>query len=98
MKITVITDSNGQVTGTIKGHAQDFYSGDILCGPVISEEMQLHEIEVPDEFEKYYQDPNPQQAGLAGQEERIVNKAFTAQEPIDLDELHKKVSEYIKNK
>ena len=98
MKITVISDSKGQVVGTIKGHIQDFYAGDMRAGPVTSEGMKLHEIEVPDEFEKYYQYSEPQQAGLVIQEESVTKKSLSTQQSVkpNLDELHKKVTQYIK--
>ncbi|MEI9909711.1 MAG: hypothetical protein WDO71_08545 [Bacteroidota bacterium] len=41
----------------------------MLAGPMVSEGMKLHEIEVPDEFEKYYRHSASEQAGMVNAEE-----------------------------
>jgi|KBSMisStandDraft_5_1062788.scaffolds.fasta_scaffold157133_3 hypothetical protein len=52
MRLTVITDSNGSVTGTVKGHSKDFESGEFRAGLIIGTGEKKHEIEVPDEYER----------------------------------------------
>ena len=52
MKLTVITDKNGTITGTIKGHSHDFIFGSFRPGLIIEKGERTYEIEVPDEYEK----------------------------------------------
>jgi hypothetical protein len=52
MKLTVITNQSGEVLGTVRGHSKDFQFGDFKAGLKISKDEKLHEIEVPDDFEK----------------------------------------------
>ena len=51
MKLTVITDRNGIVTGTIKDHSRN-KTGEFRAGLTICCGERKHEIEVPDEYER----------------------------------------------
>ena len=52
MRLTVITSCNGVVTGTIKGHANDFIFETFRPALIIEKGERTHEVEVPDEYEK----------------------------------------------
>jgi hypothetical protein len=46
MKLTVVVDKRGEVTGTIRGHASEHDE----AGVILQRDQKGHEIEVPDEF------------------------------------------------
>ena len=73
MKITVITDQHGKVAGTIQGVLGDFRAGGIQAGLLVPEGGQFHEIEVPDDFAKYYAYPEQSEGGVISSEN---NTAF----------------------
>ncbi len=52
MKLTVITNQSGEVTGTVRGHAKDFQFGEFSAGLIVSKGDKHYEVEVPDEFDK----------------------------------------------
>ena len=52
MRLTIITDRNGAVTGTIKGHSNDLIFGTFRPKLILEKGESTHEVEVPDEYEK----------------------------------------------
>ncbi len=103
MKITIIADSNGQVIGTIKGQVKDFYAGEFHAGPMAPEGGKLQEVEVPDEFERYYTIDDQGQGGLINSSDagEPLSAADEAQMRSDqttnsLEELHREVAKYLK--
>ncbi|SOD95196.1 hypothetical protein [Spirosoma fluviale] len=103
MKITIIADSNGQVIGTIKGQIKDFYAGEFQAGPMAPEGGKLQEVEVPDEFERYYTLDEEQQGGLinstdVGERSTAAYETHMQSDQIanSLEEFHSEVAKYLK--